>query len=163
MSGKIFTRPIAGTALLVLFGASASVFAQTVGVSRTRIHDPEAEAENEAGAGLGNFLRNLISRIFKSPSDEPFCPNLTGPDAARAALGKGPFADPGAPLTDAMRLALVDNLTAAENTLNNALNGINNAGNPMSPEQQQRTIKSMNNRINAINGVLNSGVQAPRN
>ena len=47
MNGKVFTRPIAGTALLVLFGASASVFAQTVGVSRTRIHDPEAEAEQK--------------------------------------------------------------------------------------------------------------------
>jgi len=88
---------------------------------------------------------------------------LTGTDAARAALGKGPFANPGAPLTDAMKSALGDNLTAAQNTLNNALNGVNNAGKPISSELQQKFINKMTNRINTINNVLNSGVQAPRN
>jgi len=47
MSGKAFSWPIIETALLVLLGAVASVVAQTVGVSRTRIHDPEAEAEQK--------------------------------------------------------------------------------------------------------------------
>jgi hypothetical protein len=59
-------------------------------------------------------------------------PAATGVESARAALGKGPKANPGAPLTFEMREALDDNLKAAQ-------------------------------RIDEINNVLRSGVQAPKN
>jgi len=78
-------------------------------------------------------------------------------------LGKGPFANPGAPLTDAMRSALAENLVAAQNNLQLAQQGSNRDGNAIPPEMAARIAQSAQNRINEIQQVLQSGVQAPRN
>lgn len=93
------------------------------------------------------------------------CPysGLTGPEAARAALGKGPKAVPGAPLTAEMKAALQQNLAAAQNSLNLARQGLNVAGNPTDAAQLATQIATAQARINAINAVLQSGVQASKN
>ncbi len=89
---------------------------------------------------------------------------LTGAEAARAALGKGPLANPGTPLTAEMRAALQENLAASQNNLNLARQGLNRAGNPFTSAQaQQAAINAAQNRINEINKIMESGLQAPRN
>ena len=89
---------------------------------------------------------------------------LKGAEAARAALGKEPHANPGAPLTDAMRSALKDNLEAAQNNLSLAQQGLNRAGNPfINSEVQQSAINTAQARVNAILEIFQSGVQAAKN
>jgi uncharacterized protein RhaS with RHS repeats len=89
--------------------------------------------------------------------------SLEGSEATRAALGKGPNASPGSPLTPAMKSGLQDNLNAAQKTLENAKNGVNNAGNSISPQQAARVIKTMQNRVDTISKTLNSGCQGAKN
>ena len=88
---------------------------------------------------------------------------LSGAEAARAALGKGPNAAPGAPLTPQMREALEANIAAAQKSLANAQKGLNNRGNPLSEAQKATQIETTTNRIAEIRRTLESGVQAPKN
>ena len=89
---------------------------------------------------------------------------LTGTEAARAALGKGPFANPGAPLTAEMRAALQQNLAAAEKNLGLANQGLNHVGNTFgSARTQQVAVSAAQNRVNEIKAIIESGVQAPKN
>ena len=81
---------------------------------------------------------------------------LKGAEAARAALGKEPHANPGAPLKD--------NLEAAQNNLSLAQQGLNRAGNPfINSEVQQSAINTAQARVNAILEIFQSGVQAAKN
>ena len=80
---------------------------------------------------------------------------LKGAEAARAALGKGPLANPGAALTDGMKAALKDNLAAAQKNLDLAQQGLNHSGNPfLNSEVQQNAINTAQSRINEINSIL---------
>jgi RHS repeat-associated protein len=111
-------------------------------------------------AAMAAATDRLVPPAVKCPARG----GLTGPEAARAALGKGPLANPGAPLTDAMKAALQDNLAAAQNNLSLAQQGLNRAGNPfMTPQAQQIAISTAQARIDEITSVLQSGVQAAKN
>jgi hypothetical protein len=73
------------------------------------------------------------------------------------------MANPGVPLTAEMEVALHENMAAAQNNLNLSNKGLNHAGNPVSPEVAARAARAAQNRINEIQQVLKSGVQAPKN
>jgi RHS repeat-associated protein len=124
---------------------------------------PEIPAVSKALDAAGDALGNLGKKLLKSKPTECPKPSLTGPEAARAALGKGPNAIPGAPLTPEMRAALQQNLQAAQSSLNLARQGLNVAGNPTDAAQLATQIATSQARINQINAILQSGVQAPKN
>jgi hypothetical protein len=82
--------------------------------------------------------------------------------ACQNAMGKGRTTDP-APLTPLEIAGLEDNLEAATHTLANAVLGLNTQGNPISPETASLYIRLMEARIDTINQILASGMQAPCN
>jgi hypothetical protein len=88
---------------------------------------------------------------------------LRGTDAARAALGKGVQANPGAPLTPEMMDALRENLGAAKYLLKQSAKGLNTQGHPISREQAARVAQVAQRRIDEIQDVLQSGRQAGKN
>ena len=107
--------------------------------------------------GIGPALRGSAFRACPANAE------LKWADSARAAMGKGPLANPGAPLTPEMIEGLQQNATAAQKTLELAQQGLNTAGNPISPEQAQTVIQTMQNCLSTIQQILQSGVQAPKN
>ena len=105
------------------------------------------------------FLAPEASVLSRCPANA----ELTGAEAARAALGKGPYATPGAPLTAEMSAALQENLAAAQNSLSLANQGLNVAGNAVSAEQAAIQAATAQQRIATITRILQTGVQAPKN
>lgn len=89
--------------------------------------------------------------------------SLRGADAARTALGKGVQANPGAPLTPEMIVALRENLDAAKHLLKQSASCLNTQGHPISREQAARVALVAERRINEIQDVLQSGRQAAKN
>jgi uncharacterized protein RhaS with RHS repeats len=84
-------------------------------------------------------------------------------EAARAAMGKGPSAVSGAPLTPEMIQGLQRNLAAAESQLANNLKGLSTSGTQLSAEAAARQAALAQQRIDLINQIIKSGVQAPKN
>ena len=79
-------------------------------------------------------------------------------DAASAALGKGPNAFPGAPLTDLQRRALLQN--QADTLANIERSQANSA---LSEALRERMVRLGRERLKTIEEVLKSGVAAPKN
>jgi hypothetical protein len=62
-----------------------------------------------------------------------------------------------------MRDALQKNKEAAQKTLDNANKGLSRSGKPISPEQAAKVQKTMQDRINNVNNILQSGCQGGKN
>ena len=143
---------VTGVGLAVdAYGASVLAW---LGLGGAAAETPEGQEEMQEAEQL------LDQAAATAPST---CDKAALIKAAQNALGKGPLGNPGAPLTPQMIAGLQQNAAAAQNTLSLAQQGLNTAGNPISPAQAQIVIQSMQDRLNTIQQVIQSGVQAPRN
>jgi RHS repeat-associated protein len=113
------------------------------------------------GAAAAPAAAAAENEVDESGGSCPVIQNLT--EAARAAMGKGPLANPGAPLTSQMLAGLQQNAAAAQNALDLAKQGLNVAGNPIDADAAQMVIQNMQNRLDTVQQIIGSGVQAPKN
>jgi urease accessory protein UreF len=108
-----------------------------------------------SGSAMGEYSgfgqSSLAAKTTAGAADD-----LAG--AARAALGKGPNAVPGAPLTELQRRALLQNQADTLANIERA-----QANSALSEALRERMVRLGQERLKTIEDVLKSGVSAPKN